>query len=208
MNEQWLSEFCGLLDKEDIHIPWSANGRVNTISKSMLVRAKKAGLWNIFFGFETGNEDLLLRIKKGATLEQAKQAAKWTNELGIDTRGSFILALPGETPAKALKTIAFAKELGITYAQFLPVYPEWGTELYEDALHSGQIMSLYKSRTGVTYIPSGYKDAREVRAMQKRAYRSFYFRPAYFWKHLKRLRNWDTIKQYFEALKYILGVSS
>ena len=119
VNEQWVFEFCDLLDASGLKIPWSACGRVNTVTKAMLERAKKSGLWCVFYGFETGNEDLLLRIKKGATLEQARQAARWTLDLGIDIRGSFMLGLPGETPLKAMNTINFARELKIPFAQFL-----------------------------------------------------------------------------------------
>ncbi|MDD4477046.1 MAG: radical SAM protein [Patescibacteria group bacterium] len=207
INEVWINEFCDLLDRSGLNIPWSACGRVNTVTKSMLERSKRSGLWCVFYGFETGNEDLLLRIKKGATLDQARQAVKWTKNLGIDIRGSFMLALPGETPEKAHKTIRFAKELDVPFAHFLLTFPEWGTKLYDDAIKSGQVVNSYKGRTGVTYIPEGYKDADEVRNMQKEAYRSFYFRPSFIWKHFKRLKSIDIVKQYYKGLKYILGIS-
>jgi len=42
--------------------------------------------------------------------------------------------------------------------------------------------------------------------MQKKAYHLFYFRPAFFWQHLKRMRNWSLAKQYYQGLKYILGI--
>jgi len=182
--------------------------RIDTITKRMLERAVRSGLWNIFFGIETGNQDLLDRIKKGITLDQIRQAIRWSNELGIDTRGSFMLALPGETPEKAMNTIRFACEIDVTYAQFLPTHPDWGTELYDDAIASGRVVPLYRGRTSTTYVPDGYKDAAEVRKMQKKAYRRFYFRPKYILKHLKRLKDIDKIKQYIDAFKYIIGVST
>lgn len=208
VNEDWINEFCDFLDREVPKLPWSCCARVNTVSEPMLKRASKSGLWNIFYGIETGNQDLLDRIKKGITLEQVRQAIKWSNSFGIDTRGSFMLALPGETPEKALKTIKFACELDLTYVQFLPTHPEWGTELYDDAKKSGRIVPMYKGRTTPTYVPDGYRDEEEVKKMLHLAYRKFYFRPKYFWKHFKRLKNFNKIKQYFEAFQYIIGVSS
>jgi len=206
VNEEWVNKFCDLLDQEDIKIPWSAYARVNTITKTMMVRAKKSGLWNIFYGIESGNQDLLDRIKKGITLEQIRQAIKWSNQLGIDSRGSIMMALPGETPAKALKTIEFACQVDFTYVQFLPTHPEWGTDLYDDAIKSGRIVPMYKGRTTPTYIPDGYKDAEEIKKMLRLAYQKFYFRPKYIWKHLKRLRDISKLKQYFDAFIYIVGV--
>ena len=207
VNQDWVFQFCDLLDQTGLKIPWSAYGRVNTVTKIMLERAKKSGLWSIFVGFETGNEDLLKRINKGITLEQSRQAAKWANELGLDVRGSFMLALPGETPAKAYQTIKFAKELDIPYAQFLLTHPEWGTELYEDAIKNGRLVPGYQGRTTATYVPSGYKNSEEVRKIQKKAYYSFYFNPRFIWKHLKRLTSFAKIKQYYLGFKFILGVS-
>lgn len=208
INEKWVSDFCDLLDKEGLKMPWSAYGRVNTVTYNMLRRAKESGLWCVFYGYETGNEDLLKIINKGATLEQAVQATKWTHDLGIDTKGSFMLALPHETPEKGQKTIDFAKKLDVTFAQFLLTFPEWGTPLYDEALKSGKfVWEGYHGRTKALYIPNGYKDAEEARKMQKRAYHSFYFRPRFIWKHFKRLRNPSLIRQYYEGLKYVFGVS-
>lgn len=208
ISEDWILKFCDLLDKEGFNVPWSVVARVDTINKKLLERAKKSGLWNVFFGIETGNQDLLDRIKKGITLDQVRQAVQWCNELDIDTRGSFMLALPGETPQKAMNTIKFARDIGVTYAQFLPTHPDWGTALYDDAVGSGKVVPLYQGRTSITYVPDGYKNADEIRKMQKRAYRKFYFRPKYIFKHIKRLKDINKIKQYFDALKYIIGIST
>ncbi len=208
INEDWIFQFCDLLDETKIKIPWSTIARVDTITERMLKRAVNSGLWNVFLGIESGSQDLLDNIKKGITLDQARQVVKWCNELGVDTRGSFMLALPGETPEKARRTIDFACEIGVTYAQFMLTYPEWGTRLYDTAMAVGQSIPLFRKGTEVTYVPKGYKDASEVRAMQKLAYRKFYIRPAFIWKHLKRLKDPRRFKQYFDAVQHILGLSS
>ena len=59
---------------------------------------------------------------------------------------------------------------------------------------------------GIT-IPEGYKDAAEVEAIVRKAYRKFYFRPGYVWKHIKKIRDVDTVKQYLEALRFIAGIA-
>jgi anaerobic magnesium-protoporphyrin IX monomethyl ester cyclase len=209
INEIWVLKFCELLKKENINIKWQAYGRVNTVTEKMLNEASKNGCWNIFYGFETGNQDILDKIKKGATLEQAENAAKWTHKAGMDTRGSFMIALPGETPEKAMNTINFAIKMDLTYAQFLSVYPEMGTALYNDALKEGKIMKQqkYMGRMKAVYVPDGYKDAEEVEKMVKLAYRKFYFRLHYILKHLRNITSWKMLVQYFEAFKFIKGMS-
>ncbi len=207
INEKWVAEFCDRLEKEGINIPWQCYGKVNTVTKDMIEKVAKSGCWNIFYGFESGNQDLLDGIKKGITLEQSRRAARWTHDAGIDTRGSFMLALPDETPEKAMKTIKFAISLDLTFAQFLPTHPEYGTQLYEDALKKGKIVPEYKGRTEATYVPSGYNGPEEVVKMVRKAYRMFYFRPGFFIKHLKRIKDLDTLTQYIDALRFIKGIA-
>jgi anaerobic magnesium-protoporphyrin IX monomethyl ester cyclase len=171
----------------------------------MLEQARRAGCWAILYGFESGDQALLDVVNKGFTLEDSRRAARLTHAAGLDTRASFMLALPGETPALARKTVDFAIELDVTFAQFLPTFPEPGTKLFEIAQAEGRI-APFASRTRAAYIPRGYASGEEVEGMVREAYRRFYLRPAYVWKHLKRLRSWAMARHYFNAFLFFLGL--
>lgn len=205
LNKKWVFEFCDRLTKERINIAWTCLGRINTITKELLEKMAEAGCWSIFYGIETGNQELLDVINKGFTLDECRRVVKWTHEAGIETRGSFMLALPGETPEMAQKTIDFAIELDLTYAQFLPTYPEPGTVLYEKAVEKGKFIK-YEGRTKAAYVPEGYKNPQEVESMVRSAYRQFYLRPGYFMKHLKKLHRIEDMKRYYNGFKFALGL--
>ena len=190
-----------------MNLVWSCYGRVDTASKEILKEVASAGCWSVFYGLESGNQDLLDFITKGITLEQTKETIKWTHKLGMESRGSFMLALPGETPKKAMKTINFAIEIDLDYAQFFPTYPEYGTKLYELARKKGKIIKGYHGRTKAAYIPEGYKGAKEVEYYIKLAYKKFYFRPYYVWKRLKGIRSFEDIKRYYEGFKFMIGLT-
>ncbi len=51
---------------------------------------------------------------------------------GIEVRGSFMIALPGETPELAEQTIKDALKLDPEYAQFSIATPYPGTALYDE----------------------------------------------------------------------------
>ncbi|MBW3015172.1 B12-binding domain-containing radical SAM protein [Candidatus Woesearchaeota archaeon] len=205
INELWISKFCRLLKDSNLNIVWSCIARVDTTTRKMLEEISKAGCWSIFYGLESGNQELLDNIQKGITLQQIRETIKATHEFGIETRCSFMLALPGETPEKAMNTINFAIELDCTYAQFMPTHPEFGTRLYELALKTGQI-NQYKGRTTATFVPKGYKDSKEVEDIVKRAHRKFYFRPKYVLKHLMKIKGIDDIRRIYEGVKFISGI--
>jgi hypothetical protein len=94
----------------------------------------------MLFGVESGNEEVLKKIKKGITPEKVRHGVKLATEAGIGSFASFILGLPGETPERARETLAFAVELserwGTRYGfHYLSPFP--GTELFERAQELG-----------------------------------------------------------------------
>lgn len=207
-NDSWIEKFCSLLRKKVPDLLWSCYGRVDTVSLGKFKMVSQAGCWSMFIGFETGQQHLLNLIGKGITLEQSRQAAKWAKKTDIQIRGSFMLGLPDETPLIAQKTINFAIELDLYSAQFLPAYPEYGTELYEIAKEKGQIINRYEGRTKAAYVPEGYRNASQLEKMVHMAYRKFYFRPKYVLKLLKQIKSFEDIKRYFTGLKFVFGLIS
>jgi|GEM_PF-6662363 len=117
-----------------------------------------------------------------------------------------MLALPGETPELAKKTVDFAIELDCTMAQFHPTFPESGTKLYEMAKSEGRIIPAFEGRMKAAYIPDGYRDAQHVEDTVRWAYRRFYFRPAFIWKQVKRIQSWEDVVHYFHGLRFVLGL--
>ncbi|MDP2905311.1 MAG: radical SAM protein, partial [Candidatus Omnitrophota bacterium] len=205
LNKPWVEEFCRVLKSEKIDIAWNCGAKVDLLDPKILKTAADAGCYSLFLGLESGNQDLLDIIQKGITIQQIKDAVKWAHEAGIETRGSFILGLPGETPEKAKKTIELAVELDLTYAQFNLAFPFKGTKMADFALDMGKVVE-YRGLTKATYVPNGYRDRDELETVMRKAYMRFYFRPAYFWKHLKRIKNLEELKRYFDGIRFIIGI--
>ena len=98
---------------------------------------KDAGCRLLIVGFESGDQQILKNIKKGATIERARQFAKDCKKLGLAVHGDFILGLPGETKETIRKTIDFAKELNVETIQVSVAHAYPGTELYDYAKANG-----------------------------------------------------------------------
>ena len=106
-----------------------------------------------------------------------------------------------------MESVKFAIKNDITYMLFHPYFPEYGTELYSELAREGKIIDEYKGRTTAQYIPEGYKDAKEVEFIIRKAYKKFYFRPSYVLKHINKIRSWDDFKQYYEAMRFVAGIA-
>ncbi|MFH1209763.1 MAG: radical SAM protein [archaeon] len=207
VNKKWMEELCNEIINQKIDITWTGYARVDTVNIELLRLMKRAGCWNIFYGYEAGVQELLDNIDKGITLRQIEDANKWTKEAGIEVRASFMIALPGETPELAKKTIEFAKRLNPDYAQFSITTPFPGTKLWNNAEKFGRINKDFKNYNGwePVFVPYGYKDEEEIMKMEKRAVREFYFRPAFIISALKKIRTKEDIIRYLKGLRFLLG---
>jgi len=207
VNKEWMYKFCDLIEENKLDLTWTCYSRVDCVDYKLLKRMKETGCWNIFFGYESGNQDLLNNIRKGTTLKQIEKINTFCKKLGIEIRASFMLALPGETPELAQQTIDFAKKLNPDYAQFCITTPFPGTELYRNVEKYGtlkQDFSEYNIWKPV-FVPYGYKNGKEIEKMERKAMFQFYIRPRYIWSRIKKTNSLEDIKRYVKGLRLLLG---
>ena len=204
INGKWIARFCDLLDSERLNLTWTVFGRVNTVTEEMLRRMAKSGCYSIHYGLESGSQKMLDAIKKGITLDQVRQAVKWAKRAGLEIRGSFIFAMPGDTPEIAEETIRFACELNIDWMIFYPYHPCAGTSLGETAMIEGVIAPPDAEMHQPVYVPKGYRDAAQVAETVRSAYRRYYLRPRYILRALWRLRNPVVLRNYLNGFRFWL----
>jgi anaerobic magnesium-protoporphyrin IX monomethyl ester cyclase len=118
VSEKRVSEFSSLMTGEDIN--WWGESRIDTMNKfsdKTLALMRDAGCRMIFFGAESGNDELLNKIDKGGTQDShvIKSFAERMKKFEIIPEYSFILGFPAETPQKVMKQIdddiEFIKEI-------------------------------------------------------------------------------------------------
>lgn len=130
-----IMEMCALLKERKLDITWEGWTHVNTVSPDLLHAMHGAGLRRLSFGIESGNAEVLKSLQKNSTLPRIREAYKWAKDAGIETRGSVILGLPGDTRASVQETIDFVvnlKECDHAYFNIAMPYP--GTEIRRQAL--------------------------------------------------------------------------
>ncbi|HSA31287.1 MAG TPA: radical SAM protein [Candidatus Omnitrophota bacterium] len=120
-------------------ITFYVNTRANTIDREMLLWMKQAGMTEISMGVETGHEQFLKDCEKGTTQEQYRTVYRWMRELGLQTRGSFIVGFPWETRETVRETIDFARSLDLMRASCNIMTPYPGTEIFKQALRKDGI---------------------------------------------------------------------
>ena len=125
-----VKEICNLMKQRDLKPGWSAFARVDTVTQEMFDVMAEAGCDSISFGVESGSPEMLKRVRKGITLDQARNAVEMCKKSGMLPHASFMVGLPGETHETLRQTAEFAESLGIMFGyHYLAPFP--GTTLCE-----------------------------------------------------------------------------
>jgi radical SAM superfamily enzyme YgiQ (UPF0313 family) len=121
-------------------------GPQSTLSKSIeeLNALRNAGLTKAYLGVETGDDELLKKVKKGVDSDQMLQAGQNLVAAGINLSAMVLLGLAGKGAVSrrhALATAKICNEMKPQYLAALTVTPVPGTVLYSQ-LERGEFKLL------------------------------------------------------------------
>jgi anaerobic magnesium-protoporphyrin IX monomethyl ester cyclase len=162
-----------------LSFPWTCMSRVDTVDRDLLAFMRDSGCWYVAFGVESGDQAILKRIKKNISLDDVRRVTGYCRELGIKTKGFFIIGHPGETVASIDATIDFACELPLDHVVVTINTPMPGSLQFEQAARYGDLeLGDWKRYNywNPVFVPFGL--TRELMlAKQTEFLRRFYLRP-------------------------------
>jgi radical SAM superfamily enzyme YgiQ (UPF0313 family) len=200
-------ELCEKL--KPLGLTWSCTSRVTTDYET-LKAMKEAGCRLLIVGYESGDPQILKNVKKGATVERARDFTRDCKKLGLVIHGDFILGLPGETKESIRRTIDFAKELDCETIQVSLAHAYPGTELYDYAKANGfilnegaQMVDEMGHQVAMIEYPNISRDY--IMEMVHRFYDEYYFRPKAIFRIVKRaaFNSTDRKRLYTEAKSFM-----
>jgi hopanoid biosynthesis associated radical SAM protein HpnJ len=199
-------ELCKAL--KPLKFTWSSTSRVTT-DYATLKAMKDAGCRLLIVGYESGSQQILKNIKKGATIEMALRFTENCKKLGIVIHGDFIVGLPGETTETLRQTIDFAKRLDVDTIQVSLGHAFPGTEFYEFAKNNGRVSVDSMTDAAGHQLPNviypGILDRRELMDWVERFYSEYYFRTRIVWRVVRKaiFNNSERRRLYKEAREYM-----
>ena len=149
----------------NLKIKWSCYARGN-LKYDTMVMMKKAGCRNVHVGFESANDNILKRIKKGITVERMTRFVADAKRAGLRIHGDFAIGFPGETIETAKRTIEWACKLRPHTAQFQLMIPFPGTPFFDELNEQGNILN------GCANYPEA--SAEQLESLAKNAYKKYY----------------------------------
>lgn len=174
-------DICKKIIDLKIDIEWTCLSRVDTLREEMIPWMKKAGCKRIYFGVESGSEQILKYLNKETDLSLAKAILNLCKKQKIETLGFFIVGTPAETDADFNASVNFAIEADFDFIAVSRLTPYPGTALF-DSLKDEIDFSLlpYKNK----WRNEKLNEVAQIR--EKEFYKRFYYRPGYVTKNIKK----------------------
>jgi radical SAM superfamily enzyme YgiQ (UPF0313 family) len=138
-NPKRANDLCGLMIERKLDVFFRCEVRMDILSRELLEKMKRAGLFHISFGLEAGSDRVRNEIiGKKIEIRDFRNLVQWCRELDIVPNAFFIFSHPTETWEEARQTIRIIEEyrdrIESTVA-ILHIYP--GTPLEKQAKETG-----------------------------------------------------------------------
>lgn len=163
---------------------WIMDTRVDSADRHLYEKMRDAGVTNIFFGIESGNQEVLDFYNKKFTLSQVRHAVNLSKEMGFLVGGNFIIGAPIETKKHIQDIITFAKSLPLDTVIFSHFGYPWGAPIWREAVKQGKInpdefLVISDNTRGLAQF-----DAKTIDDYCMKAYRNFFFNPRYWFREI------------------------
>lgn len=177
---------------------WTTETRVDLMDQETVEAMYESGCRRVMFGFETGDQETLNAIKKDFKLQQAYEAVRLCQKVGLGVIGFFIIGSPGETERSIQMTIDFACDLDIDFAKFTVFVPYPGTQIYNEFMADGTLKepdchdfaryTSYPTDENPAIYVTPAMTQRDLMRLQKKAFRQFYLRPKMIYRHVVEIK--------------------
>jgi len=182
---------CNEILQRGLKIEWNCGTRVDMLTQDLLAKMKVAGCVSVWFGVESGTQQVLDAMKKGISPELTMKVLGWVRKAGLMPVPNVILGFPGETKESAWKTIKFVEKVAPDAVGFYNVAtPFPGTPMYDLVKAKGWLritdFDMYDTTKPIFETPQ--LSMKELGKLREGAFHHYYLRRAYFFDKRRRFR--------------------
>ena len=144
VGREWADELVGRLHDSGLadHTLWKISCRGEYVDLELFSKLRDAGLFLVYMGIESGDEEGLKVLNKEMTVEQNLEAVRLLKELGILVSYGFMLFDPSSTFESIRTNVKFLRNMvgdGRAAAVFSRMLPYGGTPIRDRLQKEGRL---------------------------------------------------------------------
>jgi hypothetical protein len=141
---RWANEFVDELERSGLarKVIWKMNCRADAVDRDLFIRMRDAGLYLVYMGLESGNEEGLETLHKQITVQQNLKAVEILKSIGLMFEYGFMLLDPSSTFETIRENIGFLRTIladGCLPVTFCRMLPYDGTPIKDELVRTGRI---------------------------------------------------------------------
>lgn len=198
--------FADLVIERGLKFDWIGNARSNTADLALLERLRASGCTVLKVGVESGDDELLRRMRKGVTVQHTREFFRNCHKVGIAPHAHIMFGVPGETRESLQRTIDLIFEIEPATMDIGLMMPYPGSAIFDEYRHLLDLDRLHDDLNfGTLHTTTDFSrhwtdvPAEELHRLQKATYRRFYLRPGYVARALASVDSWASFARLAES---------
>ncbi len=200
-----VAEFCELKAQMGLDVTYNCIARLEHVDQELLTLLKGSGCWQVNFGIESGDPEILKQHRKFYGLDEVGRKLQMVKDCGIRVKGLFMVGLPGEDETAIRRTIDYALSLPLDEINVTKFTPFPGAPVYKTLSEFGSFnedWSLMNCMNFV-FIPNGMTKE-QLEGLYSEFIRRFYRRTRIHWGYTQML--WKSPHSVLEFLKNLPAI--
>lgn len=142
VNKKHFRELCDATIAEGLHKEAFFHGslRGDNATDDVLDMAYAANFRILYYGLETGSEELMKSINKGETVAVVEDAIRRAAHKGFSVGTTIIFGLPTENRGDRYRTMKFVRSLPLSSVRFNTLTPYPGTPVFNQESPKGKVL--------------------------------------------------------------------
>jgi anaerobic magnesium-protoporphyrin IX monomethyl ester cyclase len=141
---RWAADFVEQMHQSGLsrRVIWKMNCRADAVDPEIFASMRDAGLYLVYMGLESGNEEGLKTLHKQITVEQNLRAVEILKQVGLLFEFGFMLFDPSSTLKSLRENLKFLRAIigdGSAGAVFCRMIPYDGTPIKDELERSGRL---------------------------------------------------------------------
>jgi radical SAM superfamily enzyme YgiQ (UPF0313 family) len=141
---RWAAEFTRELHRSGLpkRVIWKMNCRADSVDAEIFAGMRDAGLYLVYMGLESGNDEGLKTLHKQITVEQNLRAVQVLKQVGLLFEFGFMMFDPSSTLHSVRENLNFLRAIvgdGSAAAVFCRMLPYDGTPIKDELEQAGRL---------------------------------------------------------------------
>ena len=202
-----VAEFCDLKAKKGLKVTYNCIARLEHVDEELLGLLKRSGCWQVNFGIESGDPEVLRKHRKFYGLDEVGRKLTMVRKAGMRVKGLFMVGLPGEDEAAIRRTIDYALSLPLEEINVTKFTPFPGAPLYASIREQGEFDETWELMNCMNFVFVPHGMTREqLEGLYNEFIRRFYRRTRIHWGYTKMIwRSPHSILAFLRNLPEILA---